>query len=77
MPIKLRKYSTEILEIFEELLEKHNMTIPDEDRTGDEGEARIYGMTYGNLEDDVLGVLCRLLVKVKKLPDAEINVYDL
>ena len=30
--IKLREYSTEIVELFEELLEEHNITIPDEDR---------------------------------------------
>ena len=77
MSIKLRNYSVEIVELFEELLEKHNITIPDEDRTGDEGEARLYGMTYSDLEDDVLGVLCRLLVRVKRLPDAEIDVYNL
>lgn len=75
--IKLREYSVEIVELFEELLDKHNITIPDEDRTGDEGEARLYGMTYANLEDDVLTIISQLVLRVKKLPDAEINVFDL
>ena len=77
MSIKLRKYSVEIVELFEELLEKHDITIPDEDRTGDESEARLYGFTYWDLEDEVVSVLSRLLVKVKNQPDAKIDVYNL
>lgn len=75
--IKLREYSIEIVELFEELLEKHNITIPDEDRTGDESEARLYGTTYYDLEEDVVHILSKLVLRVKKLPDAEIDVYNL
>ena len=75
--IKLREYSVEIVELFEDLLDKHDITIPDEDRTGDEGEARLYGMTYSNLEDEVLHILSQLVLRVKKLPDAEIDVENL
>jgi hypothetical protein len=75
--IKLREYSVEIVELFEELLDKHDITIPDEDRTGDEGEARLYGCTYSDLEDDVLCILSQLVLRVKKLPDAEIDVENL
>ena len=46
-----------ILELFEDLLEKHNITIPDEDREGDESEARLYGMTYANLEDGITAII--------------------
>lgn len=75
--IKLREYSIEIMELFEELLEKHDITIPDEDRTGDESEARLYGCTYYDLEEEVVAILSRLILRVKKLPDAEIDVYNL
>ena len=75
--IKLREYSTEIVELFEALLEKHDITIPDEDRTGDESEARLYGLTYWDLEDEVVHILSKLILRVKKLPDAEIDVYNL
>lgn len=75
--IKLREYSIEIVELFEELLEKHNITIPDEDRTGDESEARLYGCTYYDLEEDVVQILNHLVTNVKKMPDAEIDVYNL
>lgn len=46
-----------ILELFEDLLEKHNITIPDEDREGDESEARLFGMTYANLEDEITAII--------------------
>ena len=75
--IKLREYSIEIVELFEELLEKHNITIPDEDRTGDESEAGLYGMTYYDLEEDVVSILNQLVSKVKKHPNEEIDVYNL
>lgn len=77
MAIKLRMYSTDIVELFEELLEKHDITIPDEDRTGDESEARLYGCTYWDLEDEVKHILSQLVLRVKELPDAEIDVENL
>ena len=75
--IKLREYSVVIVELFEELLEKYNITIPDEDRTGDESEARLYGCTYFDLEEDIVHVLNQLALEVKRLPDAEIDAENL
>lgn len=43
----------EIVELFEDLLDQHGIIVPDDDRTGAEGESPIYGVTYGNLVDDV------------------------
>lgn len=77
MPIKLREYSVAIVELFEDILEAHNIDIPDEDRTGDESEARLYGMTYSNLEEDVVSLLNDLVTKVKENTDAEIDTYNL
>lgn len=50
---EIRQQAMRIVELFEDLLEEHGMMIPDDDRTGAEGEAPIYGVTYGNLVDDV------------------------
>ena len=75
--IKLREYSVEIVELFEELLEKHNITIPDEDRTGDESEASLYGCTYYELEEDVVSVLSQLAHRVKNSPNDEIDIENL
>ena len=77
MAIKLREYSVDIVELFEELLEEHDITIPDEDRTGDESEARIYGSTYSDLEEEVKHILSKLVLRVKTVPEAEIDVENL
>lgn len=47
----------EIISLFEDLLEANNLTIPDRDREGNEEEARIYGMNYYRLEDEITGIL--------------------
>ena len=46
-----------ILDMFEDVLDKHGIKIPDEDRTGEDSEACLYGMTYANLEDEILELL--------------------
>ena len=56
---KNRCLAIEILEFFEDMLEEKDITIPDEDRTGDESEARLYGMTYADLEDRIADLLDR------------------
>lgn len=77
MVIKLREYSVDIVELFEDILDRYNIDIPDEDRIGDENEARLYGMTYSNLEEDVVAILEDLVNNVKEHKDAEIDSYDL
>ena len=57
---KLRYVAIEILEEFEELLESHEINIPDEDREGNISECRIYGRTYYNLEDKIVEILGKL-----------------
>ena len=73
MEIKLREYSVAICDLFEELLDWHDITIPDEDREGDNNEARLYGMTYARLEEDVLFLLKELTTNVKENPNAELD----
>lgn len=41
----------------DDILEEVSISIPDEDRTGDAGESRIYGMTYGYMQDEIEGIL--------------------
>ena len=50
---KAHGVAVEIVEMFEDLLDEHGMMIPDPDRRGDEGEAPIYGCTWGNLVDQI------------------------
>lgn len=50
---KHRGVAIRILDVFEEMLESKGISIPDEDRTGNVSEARLYGMTYAELENTI------------------------
>ena len=54
---RTRDFAISILDLFEDLLDKKEIDIPSEDRTGEEGEARLYGTEYFQLEDDVTKLL--------------------
>ena len=56
---KHRGVAIRILDIFEEMLENKGVSIPDEDRMGDESEACLYGMTYAELENEISELLGR------------------
>ena len=73
--VKVRKVALDICELFEDLLETHNIDIPDEDREGDECEARIYGMTYAELEDNVKEILVEFAEKIKR-DDVQLEEYE-
>ena len=75
--IKLREYSVDICELFEDLLEENDITIPDEEREGEPNEARLYGKTYSCLEYDVLNILNELISDLLKHPDANIDIINL
>ena len=75
--IKLREYSVDICELFEDLLEEHDISIPDEDREGRPDEARLYGTTYADLEYKVLNILNEFMNDLIKHPDANIDIINL
>jgi len=52
-----RELAFAIIGEFEELLERHNIKIPSEDREGREEEACIYGDAYYELEDAIVEIL--------------------
>ena len=54
---ELQKIAVDILEEFEDILEEHDITIPDEFREGEEGEARLFGAGYGYLHDKIIQIL--------------------
>ena len=56
---KHRGVAIRILDIFEEMLESKGISIPDDDRTGEESEACLYGMTYAELENEISELLSR------------------
>ena len=74
--LKVRNTSAEICDLFEELLDKYNITIPSDDRTGEESEARIYGKPYSDLEDSVTEILSELCNDIKENPYVNINTEE-
>jgi hypothetical protein len=47
----------EIIELFEELLDEKNISIPSLDRQGDEEEGRLFGSEYYQLEEGIINIL--------------------
>ena len=50
----LTNTAADIIDIFEELLDRLDITIPDKWREGEETEARIFGDTYYELENKIV-----------------------
>ena len=57
--VDLRSTADDIIDIFEELLDRLDITLPDKWREGEEDEARIFGDTYHELEDKIVERLKR------------------
>lgn len=67
--VRARQYAQSICELFEDILEKHDITIPDPDldsKGEDEEAARIYGETYFNLEDDITDMITNMVNRIKR-----------
>lgn len=56
---KITELAYDIIDIFEELLDKFDITLPDKWREGEEDEARIFGDTYSTLELNIIERLKR------------------
>jgi len=54
---KARKMAIEILAEVEDMLDRLDITIPSEDREGNESEARLYGNEYWQLEDAITEII--------------------
>lgn len=74
--IYIRYFSAEICDLFEDVLDKYDLSIPSDDRTGDECEARIFGEPYFELEDLVTEILINLFNEIKENPEYEINYEE-
>lgn len=52
--VNLTNTADDIIDIFEELLDRLDITLPDKWRNGEEDEARIFGDTYYELENKIV-----------------------
>ena len=53
----VKEAAISIIDLFEEILDRHNITIPDDFRERKDGEARIFGDTYYELEEKIEKVI--------------------
>ena len=67
-----RNIADRICREFEELLESHDIYVPDDERTGDEREACLYGDTYYGLVDAVEWIVTESLERIKENPGMRI-----
>lgn len=65
-----RQLAANICEVFEDLLDTHNIDIPDDNRTGAKDEAHLYGDAWCDTEDNVMQLLLEYAPKVK--PDLNV-----
>lgn len=74
LKIYLRSHALAIVELFEQVLDQHNITVPsEEDEQKDaDNNARLYGMVYAKLEDDVVNLLYNLAKMIKDSPMSEL-----
>lgn len=61
--LDIKNITISIIDIFEDVLEEKNITIPDEFREGNSDEARIFGDTYYRLEESIMELLTKTLTK--------------
>lgn len=54
-----KEFAEEILEIFEERLDKLNISLPDKNRESNNTETRIYGSNYYDLRDEIEDLIYR------------------
>lgn len=64
-----------IVDLFEDLLDKFGIDIPDPDRKESENPARIYGMTYFNLVSDVEQAIIKILEKNSQNPQIVTDIF--
>lgn len=62
-PVYTREVAKDIVELFEDLLDKYDIDIPDEDREGygSDDQARLFGTTWDTLVTDVECMIIELM----------------
>lgn len=71
--ISIRSRAVDIIWMFETILDRHGIKIPDEAREGDESEAALFGYTYGEVEDYIIGELVDLVIEAQNNPHGRID----
>jgi hypothetical protein len=74
-----RDLAINLISPVEKLLDKHNIKVPDEDRSGDDTEACLYGETHAILEDDLVQLIKEHMLTLGEKPetilDPQVRVF--
>lgn len=74
-----RDLAIKLISPVEQLLDKHNIKVPNEDRTGDNTEACLYGETHAILEDDLVQLIKEHMLTLGERPetilDPQVRVF--
>ncbi len=70
--------ATDIVEVFENILDKYNITIPspEDNERGEDNAARLYGSVYSNLLDEIEGMLIAYISEAKDADEIISYVYN-
>ena len=74
--ISLREVAANICDLFEDVLDEHDISIPDENRQGDEDEARLYGKAHWEVEEKVAEILNSLVRVIKDNPHITVDTIQ-
>lgn len=61
-----RLLAIQIIDVFNDVLMKNNITIPSDDREGNDDESPIYGTLHYQLEDDITAMIEKFNLKRKE-----------
>ena len=67
MKLYIYDKAVEIVELFEDVLDKYGIVVPspEDDERGPDNEAKLYGTVYGDLLDEVARVIVETLDEAK------------
>lgn len=68
-----REWVMAICDAVEDVLEEYDVTVPDEDRTDDESEARLFGTAFDKVANAVTDILTAMETEMKSNPN---RTYD-
>lgn len=74
--VNIRMYAATIIDVFENFLEKKGVSINNEDKVGDEGEAIIFGSDFDDIMSDILIPLEELTIESRKSDAYNMNTYS-
>lgn len=57
---KYTEIACSIIDVFEDVLEKNNIIIPDKFRNGDDDESNIFGDTYWYINEKIIDIIKKL-----------------